>query len=71
MSGVCCYTQCCSCWTRYVCLIPDHRDGGGSVWTRYVCLIPDHSDGGNVWTRYVCLIPDHRDGAVCGLGMSI
>ena len=43
-------------WTRYVCLIPDHRDGGG----------------GSVWTRYVCLIPDHRDGgAVCGLGMSI
>ena len=43
-------------WTRYVCLIPDHRDGG-SVWTRYVCLIPDHRDGGG--------------GAVCGLGMSV
>ena len=43
-------------WTRYVCLIPDHRDEG-SVWTRYVCLIPDHRDGGG--------------GAVCGLGMSV
>ena len=31
--------------TRYVCLIPGHRDGG-SEWTRYVYLIPDHRDRG-------------------------
>ena len=49
-------------WTRYVCLIPDHRDGGAVCGLGMSVLYQITEIGGSVWTRYVCLIPDHRDG---------
>ena len=58
-------------WTRYVCLIPDHRDGGAVCGLGMSVLYQITEMGVSVWTRYVCLIPDHRDGGQCGLGMSV